>query len=280
MATKQKIGLGTVQFGSDYGISNQRGQTPPSEVSKIVQTARENHVVVLDTASIYGMAEKVLGEHDLSGFRIVSKFMPPAKGKSITAQFEKSLSDLNTSSLYGYLAHRPQQLAENPEIWTELKRLKKDGKISKIGFSLDSPGVLSHLLERGLKPDIIQAPYNYFDRRFETAMQKLQKIGCEVHSRSAFLQGLFFTETDQLPGFFDPVKHLIKELQGSVPQLPAKLLHFVMEKPFIDHVIIGVETNEQLLENLKTGSYSGIIPELKTEIPEQILMPSNWPKMS
>ena len=278
MATKQKIGLGTVQFGTDYGISNKRGKTPVSEVSKILHTAREHRVRILDTASAYGMAEKVLGEHDLSGFRIVSKFMPSDEDYSITVQLEKTLSDLNASSLYGYLAHRPQNLVETPETWTKLKKLRKDGKVRKIGFSLNSPGELHHLLDMGMNPDIIQAPYSYFDRRFESEMQELQKDGCEIHARSAFLQGLFFTETDQLAGFFDSVKPIIKELQGSVQQLPVKLLHFVLEKPFIDHVIIGVETKDQLLENLKVESDLEQLPVLEIEFPEQILTPSNWPK--
>ena len=33
---KQKIALGTVQFGMDYGINNTRGQIPSSEVKDIL----------------------------------------------------------------------------------------------------------------------------------------------------------------------------------------------------------------------------------------------------
>jgi hypothetical protein len=34
-----KVGLGTVQFGMNYGISNTDGRTPIPEVKKILQVA-------------------------------------------------------------------------------------------------------------------------------------------------------------------------------------------------------------------------------------------------
>lgn len=35
-----KIGLGSVQFGCDYGISNASGRTPADEVARILSAAR------------------------------------------------------------------------------------------------------------------------------------------------------------------------------------------------------------------------------------------------
>ena len=71
----QKIGLGTVQFGIPYGISNQKGQTSVLEVARILTLAKQKGVGIIDTASAYGTAEKVLGQHDLSAFKVVSKFI-------------------------------------------------------------------------------------------------------------------------------------------------------------------------------------------------------------
>lgn len=277
MVNKQKIGLGTVQFGTDYGISNKKGQTSPTEITEILETARKHRVNVLDTASAYGSAEKVLGEHDLSEFQVVSKFLPPNDGSSVADQFELSLGDLKVSSLFGYLAHRPLHLAQNREIWDELLKLKRAGKVNKIGYSLNSPAELKQLLDKGMQPDLVQVPFNYFDRRFADVIKELKSSGCEVHTRSAFLQGLFFTNTDQLPAFFDPIKSVINELHTGVQNLPSKLLNFVLKQPFIDQVIIGVENNDQFLENLKAEEDTGTLPELENEIAEQILMPSNWP---
>ena len=37
-----KLGLGTVQFGLNYGVSNKHGQTDTSEVGNILTTALQN----------------------------------------------------------------------------------------------------------------------------------------------------------------------------------------------------------------------------------------------
>jgi aryl-alcohol dehydrogenase-like predicted oxidoreductase len=43
------LGLGTVQFGLDYGISNAAGRVPIDEVTHILQAAAESGMRVLDT---------------------------------------------------------------------------------------------------------------------------------------------------------------------------------------------------------------------------------------
>ena len=57
-----KISIGTAQFGLDYGISNQRGKVPFSDVENIIELAYSRGIDKLDTASAYGKSEKVLGE--------------------------------------------------------------------------------------------------------------------------------------------------------------------------------------------------------------------------
>jgi hypothetical protein len=39
MQVSDKLGLGTVQFGLSYGISNKNGKTSDEEVQKILKTA-------------------------------------------------------------------------------------------------------------------------------------------------------------------------------------------------------------------------------------------------
>ena len=75
-SNSNKIGLGTVQFGLDYGVSNKQGQTHINEVGKILEIARLKGVDLIDTASGYGNAENVLGQFDLSMFKVITKFMP------------------------------------------------------------------------------------------------------------------------------------------------------------------------------------------------------------
>lgn len=273
-----KLGMGTVQFGLPYGINNTNGQTSAEEVSRILQSATEHGIHVLDTASAYGNAEAVLGKNDLTKFTIVSKYITPSPGKSIEQQLQQSLTHLQVEKLYGYLAHRPAEILSDKNQWKTLKDLQQKGMIEKIGFSLNTPEELQELLNKNFMPDLIQVPYNYFDNRFESMMKELKEKGCEIHTRSAFLQGLFFKDIHTLPSFFDIVKPLIKRVQQQTHNISGALLHFVVAKPFIDKVIIGVENAEQLLINIRDMKLGIELDKNTINIPEQILMPSNWPK--
>lgn len=278
MNSSGKLGLGTVQFGLPYGISNEKGQTSSQEVRGILHLAKQKGIEVLDSASAYGNAEEVLGRNNLRDFKIVSKFMPPSAGGGISRHLGQSLQKLKIPALYAYLAHRPLELLKSPGQWEELEILKNEGKVGKIGFSLNEPEELEKLLDNGFMPDLVQVPYNYFDRRFEKDIIKLKNAGCEIHTRSAFLQGLFFIKPGDLDGFFEEVKPILGELQGQHGSLPGKLLKFAMEKPFIDKVIIGVESERQLFQNIKDIKDAADLPKLKQKISNEILIPSGWPK--
>ncbi|WP_417859722.1 aldo/keto reductase [Winogradskyella sediminis] len=278
MDFKTKIGLGTVQFGTNYGISNVNGQTIGNEVEDILDSALRLGVKVIDTAAAYGEAEKVIGHFDIGRFKVVSKFMPPNEYTSINSLLQQSLDKLKIDSLYGFLAHRPMQLLHHPEQWNDLLKLKNEGKIKKIGFSLNAPEEIDLLMNKGFVPDLIQVPFNYFDNRFENSMLALKERGCEIHTRSTFLQGLFFLNPDDLKPFFKEVKPLIKNLQENYEYLASSLLAYSLEKEFIDKVIIGVETNNQLIQNINTLEKAKSLPKLNRVIEEKILNPSLWEK--
>ncbi len=277
MGISEKLGLGTVQFGLPYGISNKKGQTPANEVAIILNCARLNGIEILDSASGYGNAEEVLGRNDLSGFNVVSKFLPPSEGTLVSDQLQQSLNKLGLNSLYGYLAHRPQELLDHLEHWEEMESFKAQGKVKKIGFSLNEPRELEQLLEKNYIPDLIQVPYNYFDRRFEKLIVQLRGGGCEIHTRSTFLQGLFFIDPNTMDDYFKEIKSILEDLQQN-DALNGALLKFVLEKPFIDKVITGVENEQQLAANIHSVENARFLPELKRVISDNILIPSRWPK--
>lgn len=94
-----KLVLGTVQFGLDYGVNNQSGQVQQSEVNKILQLAKESGIKKIDTSSAYGTSESVLGkslsENNLQ-FHIISKY--PQSENSVAAIFASSLENSNRRS--------------------------------------------------------------------------------------------------------------------------------------------------------------------------------------
>ena len=271
-----KIGLGSVQFGIPYGISNKAGITTVAEVEKILNVAYNRGIRIIDTARSYGMAEEIIGKLNNGRFNIISKFMPYRDYGDIRFQFEESLRLLKVDNLYGYLAHRPGLLTDRD--WEELQLLKDKNKVLKIGFSLNEPEEYDFLSKAGYYPDIIQVPFNYFDNRFKELLIHLKSEGCEVHTRSTFLQGLFFMNANELAPYFNAFKSHINFLQETYgSDLQTALLDFALRQDFIDTVIIGVENVKQLEKNLDNTLGNHRLEDAPS-FPTNILMPVNWPK--
>lgn len=286
MAQVGKLVLGTVQFGIDYGINNTTGQVPLDEVCQILEIASEAGVRTLDTSSAYGESERVLGEalkRSIKPFNIVSKY--PKSDIGVRETFQKSLNLLGVGSLYGYLVHHFEFYQEHPEIFSEMTALKQEGKITKVGFSLYNTEQLQYLLDRKVKFDILQFPYNIFDKQFESYMPQLVKQGVEIHTRSAFLQGLFFRETNTLPEKLKLLKKYLDNLHNycqkrdlTVEQLA---LGYVLANPHVKGALIGVDNHLQLEANMNVASV-----ELTEEdityihnidiIEDWLLNPVNW----
>ena len=278
-----KIALGTVQFGLDYGISNLDGKTSIEEVSKILDTAFNRGLSILDTAQAYGDSETVLGASHGNRFKIITKINPANEDIGTAEQFvEKSLQKLKIEKLYGMLFHSATSAIQNPRIVSELRGLQEKGIIEKLGFSVYTPHELEQLINLYGQPDIIQVPYSHLDQRFEKIAQVLHLKGVEIHTRSTFLQGLFFNPADGLSEFFGPVVPYLKALKSTFSdegQLAQALLSFCLSKDFIDYVVLGVNNVKQLEENLKaTESFSGDLPNPPNNIPENIVLPYLWPK--
>ena len=125
-----KISLGTVQFGLEYGINNIKGQTTRVEVSKILNRCEKVGIVHIDTAAAYGSAEDVLGEviqsEGLSNsFQITTK----CKGDGInnlSLSTRESLQKLRVEKLHCQMFHSYQDFKNTEDF------IKPDS-VDKIG---------------------------------------------------------------------------------------------------------------------------------------------------
>src|SRR5262245_13488544 len=95
-----ELGLGTVQFGSDYGVTNTIGRPGADEVARIVDLALSRGITTFDAAPAYG-SEAVLGKalgDRAREVRIVTKTAPAPEGsigvEETIAAFERSLANL------------------------------------------------------------------------------------------------------------------------------------------------------------------------------------------
>ena len=278
MLSGRKIVLGTVQFGLQYGI-NSEGRPDEAAVREILSEAREAGVATLDTSSAYGNAEEVLGRCMPADrpFRLVSKY--PKGAASVQEVFAASASRLGVDRLYGYLLHHFEVYRDRPAVWEEFLGLKEEGKVQKIGFSLYSPQELETILEREAPFDLLQVPFNLFDRKFLPYMEELHRKGVEIHVRSTFLQGLFFKDRDALPEKLAPMRKYLLQLDEYARETGLTIaelaLNYNLQQPCIDGVLIGVDNMAQLRANL--ASVKEIPVKLDMEIREQeLLNPVNW----
>ena len=288
----RRIALGTVQFGMKYGISNQEGQVSPIEIKSILKCALEMGVDTLDTAISYKDSEKYLGMNDANFFKIVTKIPPiPNSIEDVRGwclnQFNSSLIKLNTCQIYGLLLHSPEDLlgTNGPAIYGALNFLKQTGKVKKIGISINTFKTIAEIINT-YKIDLIQVPFNIIDRRLLNSgiLKILKDKDIEIHTRSAFLQGLLLMSEIDRPPEFSKWNNIWNQWaswlsDNSITALDGAI-KYALSCPEIDKVIIGVQSSKQLTEIsssiMKKNIYD--FPDIQC-VDENLINPSKWLKL-
>jgi aryl-alcohol dehydrogenase-like predicted oxidoreductase len=291
-----KLGLGTVQFGLDYGISNRDGRTPPAEVGRILALAGENGIDLLDTAAQYGEAEEAIGRclAPNAPLRIVTKtpsFRTAAIGAAdadgLEETLRRSLARLGRPAVYGLLIHHCDDLFADGggRLLARMEQLKGQGLVAKIGISAYSPAQVDRALER-FPLDLVQAPFSAFDQRLLQGgqLERLARRGVEFHARSVFLQGLLLIEPADLPPPFAPWRPQLLAFRraasaaGLSPQ--ALALRFVVDQPLVARAVCGVNDARQLAELLAACRGDLPLPSLDGFAMDDpaLLDPSRWPR--
>ncbi len=70
---KNKLVIGTANFGQRYGISKKKTKLSFNNIKKILNYANKHGVKDLDTAMTYGDTEKILGKINLKKNKIYTK---------------------------------------------------------------------------------------------------------------------------------------------------------------------------------------------------------------
>lgn len=257
-----KIAIGTAQWGMNYGISNNKGQTSTSEAQNILITAKQVGITLIDTASLYGDAEVVLGKINTNSFSISSK-TPHFQSEMITEDdvnlliqsLDTTLKRLKRSSLYCLFIHNVEDLfaLQGSLLIKALEELKDQNKFLKIGLSVYDSTQIERALEL-ITPDVIQIPLSIFDQRLllDGTIQKLYSLGIEIHARSIFLQGLMLMNIADIPAYFTPWLDHIKlwhSFCSDVKMLPqVAALQWACSIKEISNVIVGIQNVAQLEE--------------------------------
>ncbi len=286
---KNRLALGTVLFGLSYGIANQQGQVSRASAREMLHLASGRGIDLLDTAIAYGESEACLGEAGVNAFRVVTKLPAVPEGctdvaRWVREQLEASLQRLGARAVYGLLLHRPVQLLEpgGAELYRALMALKDAGTVEKIGISIYSPDELAALMPR-YRIDLVQAPFNLIDQRLKTSgwLARLKQNDIEVHTRSAFLQGLLLMSQSAIPFKFSPWADIWSKWHqwlGSQAASPVQAcLAYPLSCPEIDRVVVGADGVGHLSQIIDAANGAvGVVPPDLACTDENLINPARW----
>lgn len=286
-----KLALGTVQFGLDYGVANNKGQVQKESVKDILNIAKKNGITDLDTAITYGNSEQVLGEIGVDWAEIITKLPAlPAEIDNVKSwvkeQVTASLKRLKVPFLKGLLLHNVNDLSSSKgnDLFEALEWVKSKGLVQKIGYSIYCPDDLERNFTQ-FRPDLIQSPFNIMDQRLEQSgwMERLKQQGVEIHVRSVFLQGLLLMEPEKRPNYFTSWHSKFKAFDSWLEKQKITAhqatFGFVNSIDFIDKIVVGVDSPNNLVDLLKISEFQiDKIPAFIASNDENLINPVTWTK--
>jgi aryl-alcohol dehydrogenase-like predicted oxidoreductase len=282
-----KLVIGSAQMGMRYGLFNKK-KISKVDIDKITRIAHAAKIDLIDTASVYGDSEKIIGKSKLNKLKIITKFKFP-KIKNIKPEYwvkreiSKSLRNLKVKKIYAILVHDHKDLMGKigEEYLNSLKNLKKKGIVKKIGVSIYDTSELEKIW-KFWKPDIVQAPFNPLDNRLVKSRWAyiLKKNKVKIYARSIFLQGLLINDFNKFIKNNNLSKFLINFnnwcLNKNISRIQA-CLHYIKQFKEIDYAIVGFDNSDQLKEIVKLYKNKRIkIPKKFITNNEKLIDPRKW----
>ena len=243
-----------------YGINNEKGKPSFKKVKDILDFAYLKGIRLLDTAEAYGDSQSRIGQYhkiNSNKFNVITKFSPLRIDlpENIRERVNDNLTTLDVPYLYSYMFHSFKDYKTYFFFFLhDLIELRNSNKIIKIGVSLNSNEEIIEVL-RDSDIDLIQLPFNMLDNsiRRKSILNEAKSKGVEIHTRSVFLQGLFFKNENDLVGNISLLKEGITKIKNIVSKdrdINKLALQYVINKPYIDSVLLGVDSVDQLEKNL------------------------------
>lgn len=293
--------LGTVQFGLDYGI---KGQKKPKFEDSIacLDYATQNGIRAIDTARAYGNAESIVGEFlkkktvERDKLCISTKMKPNLLDdyeekeyvEVIERELQSQLDILHTDYVDVYLYHSSRYAFDEKKL-AAIRKVKEKGLARKVGVSIYETEEARACFDSKYV-DFIQMPYSIFDHRMRNGgiFEAGIKAGCEMATRSAFIQGLITMDEWQVPTYLESAKPIIKKIKTICDEQNLSRVHLALQYVSmikdISFLVFGIDTLEQLKEDIELFNRpisQGVLEEIGRgfdDIDARIVMPSLWKK--
>ena len=275
------IGLGTWQFGGEWGVNFTQDQ-----VDAILDAAAACGINLIDTAECYGpdhLSEQLVGDYlsrrDRSKWIVATKFGHHFNSfmnrdddfsmAGVQAQLDASLKALQVETIDLYQFHSgADAVFQNQELWNFLAEQKRAGKIRHLGISILQKGSEFQAREAvKFGAEALQVFYNRLDRRpeqlfFPHARENHLGIIGRVPLASGLLtgkykQGVTFAAND-VRSNFDAEKmqrDLAEVARLQKEEVPAGIpmanwaMAWCLQDPLVSAVICGCKNPEQVRAN-------------------------------
>ena len=284
------IGLGTWAMGGDS-----YGKVDDDVSVKTILAAVDAGINLIDTAQPYGCghSEEVVGravkQLDRSKIIVATKFGSykyPETGyyrdgsvKMLRKGLEDSLRHLNTDYIDLFQCHWPCTNVPFEETFTEIEKMRQEGKIRVVGVSNFTPEQMDEA-NQYCKISSLQPPYSLLDRGFETELEgyclknnigvlSYGSIGAGVltgkykerpvfpkgdtRNDSGFYKNCYSEENWPHTAALVDVLREVAEARG-VPTVHAAI-NWVLANPSMTVALVGAKTPEQVRMNAAAGSW-------------------------
>lgn len=280
------IGLGTWQFGGEWGIDFTQ-----NEVDAILGTAKDAGINLIDTAECYGdhLSESLIGNsikgnrdkwivatkfgHHYHGFMDRTRHFDP---EDVVKQLDDSLRSLRTDYIDIYQMHSGLDDEFQTEgLWEILQQQKEKGKILHLGLSISgNDNIFQTARAKDIGTETIQVVYSRLDREPEEAvLPQCQKDNLGVFARVPLASGLLsgkykpghmFTGTNVRAsradsGTQERLKEVEKIGQKEVPEgvlMASWALAWCLKNSVVTAVIPGCKNPGQVLSNALAADLS------------------------
>lgn len=284
-----KLVLGTVQFGLSYGINNTAGKPTEAEIFSILNKAYDEGVRMLDTADAYGNSLQLIARfhraHPDKKFDIISKTSAKNAHADLSLKLQLQLEELGIASFSHFMLHDFKDLQNSP-LMEQLLEAKTRGYIRQLGASIYTNKEFAAAIASPVI-QTIQLPFNLLDNSTLKGdlLRRANEAGKHIHARSVFLQGLFFMPGASVPAALQPILPYLQQIHIIAARLEVPVnclaLNYVLKNDLIHHVLFGVDTLQQLTDNLTYASTDlpddayAQIDQIAVEKVE-LLNPVNW----
>ena len=288
----KKIVLGTAQFSGNYGITKNNKKLSKKESHKILRTLVKKKLRHLDTSIDYKNSFSKIKSFNFNNWQITTKIDPKkldfSSEKNLYLSLEKQIrlikKRFNINKIRNLLVRDSDIFlsSKGKVFYKILKILKKKKHFSYFGYSIYNFRSLEKIITN-FKPDLIQCPYNIFDRRIENKkirnLIKSKKI--RIQARSIFLQGILLKKVDELPKFFYKWKNIFFKFEKILKKNKLSALslcfNFVNNNKYIDEILVGVQNDKELKQIIDIKKRKNLLMSKNLfEVNSKLIDPTKW----